>query len=144
MLLKRGFSKNKHIIYVTLYCTHVIFPFVLELKIEGSNIPLVEEIKKRTNDLSSDNMRVMSVKEGSIIIGLKVSASALHTVGKFIGKIDTLLSKLLQMYPHYGNGHTSPIVASLNFMDEQNGKFMFSTSRHITNQTYISLFSFRQ
>lgn len=98
----------------------------LELKIEGSNIPLVEEIKKRTNDLSSNDMQMASVQEGSIIVGLKVSASAFHTVEKFIGKIDTLLSNLLQMYQHYGNGHTSSIVASLNFMDEQNGKFMLS------------------
>lgn len=92
------------------------------MKIEGSNIPLVEEIKKRTHDLSSDDMRITSVKEGSIIIGLKVFPSSLYTVGKFLGMIDTLLSKLLQMYPHYGNGHKTRIVASVNFMDENNGK----------------------
>ncbi|CAG2185869.1 unnamed protein product [Mytilus edulis] len=74
-------------------------------KVEDSNITLVEEIKKRTHDLSSDDMRITSVKEGSIIIGLKVFPSSLYTVGKFLGMIDTLLSKLLQMYPHYGNGH---------------------------------------
>lgn len=96
------------------------------MKIQGNNIPLVEEIKKHTNDLSSDDMRIAYVKEGSIIIGLRVSSSALHTVGKFIRKIDTLLSKLLQLYPHYENGHTSCIVASLKFMDEQNGKFVLN------------------
>ncbi|XP_071140066.1 uncharacterized protein [Mytilus edulis] len=98
----------------------------LELRIEGENIPLVEEIKKRTDNLSSDDMQITFAKEGSVIIGLKVSPSALYTVGHFLGIIDTLLSKLLQMNEHYGNGYTTRIVVSVNFMDEQNEPIRFA------------------
>ncbi|CAG2233584.1 unnamed protein product [Mytilus edulis] len=97
----------------------------LELRIEGESIPLVEEIRKRTDNLSSDDMQITFAKEGSVIIGLKVSPSALYTVGNFLGIIDTLLSKILQMIENYGNGHTTRIVVSVNFMDEQNGKCLF-------------------
>lgn len=97
----------------------------MELRIEGESIPLVEEIKKRTDNLSSGDMQVTFAKEGSVIIGLKVSPSALYTVGNFLGIIDTLLSKILQMNENYGNGHTTRIVVSVNFMDEQNGKCLF-------------------
>ncbi|CAC5369364.1 unnamed protein product [Mytilus coruscus] len=115
----------------------------LEFRIEGDNIPLVEEIKKRTNDLSSDDMRITFAKEGSIIIGLMVSPSALYTVGNFLGMIDTLLSKLLQMYPHYGNGHTTRIVASVNFMDEQNEPIGFPMKQNLVSTTELQIMTDR-
>lgn len=97
----------------------------MELRIGGDDIPSVEEVKKHMKDWSNDDIQITYVEEGSIIFGLKVSTTAIHTVGKCIGMIDTLFSKILQIYPHYENGHTPRIVASLNFMDEQNGKFWF-------------------
>lgn len=108
----------------------------MELRIEGDVIPSVEEAKKHIKDLSNDEIQITYVRTGSIIFGLNVSTTAIHTVGQCIGMINTLFSKILQMYPHYGNGHTSRTVASLIFMDEQNGKFWFCEPSVLLTKTF--------
>lgn len=95
----------------------------LKLKIVGEDIYPVQEIEKRTKELTLRYMHIKSVQEGSIIICLDVPSSALHSLGYFFEDIETLLSTVLRRQHNSYNGSTSNVIISLEFMDQKNGKF---------------------
>lgn len=96
----------------------------LELIIEGKNIPSAEDTETIIQGLSTDDMRIQYVKEGSIIIGVDVSPSALNNVGRFLEKIDILVSRILQRNHKSANRRTTDVIVSIDFMDQNNGKFL--------------------
>lgn len=100
----------------------------LKLKIEGENIPSAEDTETIIHGFTTDGVRIQYVKEGSIIIGLDVSPSALNDVGRFLEKIDILVSSILNRDHKHANGRTSDVIVSLDFMDKNNGKFLLFLS----------------
>lgn len=94
----------------------------MELIIEGDNLPSAQVVTNQIEDLTTTDVGITFAKDGSLVIGLDVSPSALYNVGKFLEILDNLLSSLLQMHPKYGNGHTSHIVVFVNFEEISNGK----------------------
>lgn len=100
----------------------------MELIIEGENIPSAEDTETIIRGLPMDDVRKQYVKEGSIIIGLDVSPSALNDVGRFLEKIDILVSSILQRNHKPANGRTTDVIVSIDFMDKNNGKFLLILS----------------
>lgn len=100
----------------------------LQLIIEGENIPSAEDTETIIHGLPTDGVRTQYVREGSIIIGLDVSPSALNDVGRFLEKIDILVSSILQRDHKHANGGTTDVIVSIDFMDKNNGKFLLILS----------------
>lgn len=98
--------------------------FPLVVKIEGENIPSVNELELRYQNLTTDDLCITFVKEGSIVVGLELAPSALHTVGYFLGLIDSLVSSLLQSHPKFVNGCISHVIVSVDFREMKYGKFL--------------------
>lgn len=97
----------------------------MELKIEGEDIPSVQEIEKRAKTFSSEYVLIKSIQEGSIIICLDVLSSAFSSIEFFLEVIETLLSVVLQRQHLSDNGSTTHVIISLYFMDQNNGEFCF-------------------
>lgn len=98
----------------------------LEVRIYGENVQSVEEINEGQIPLPTHEMHINFVKKGSIIIGLNVQHSAFNDVGHFIELIDTLLSGLLQRHLQNKNENSSYVIVSLDFLDRNNGRFLYS------------------
>lgn len=98
----------------------------LELRIDGDDVPSVQEINERHPTVTTHEMHINFVKKGSIIIGLNVQHSAFNDVGHFIELIDSFLSGLLQRHIQNRNKNSSYVIVSLDFLDRNNGRYLYS------------------
>lgn len=87
----------------------------LKLRLSGEEIPSVKEMKP--DDFTNGDIHINYIEEGSIVIGLDVSPSALKSVGYFLNVIETLILGLLKKCSTYVNRRKHvPVIISMEFI----------------------------
>lgn len=83
----------------------------LKVRISGDIVPSANHVIPA--DFSNEDLCVNSFEEGSLIINLDVSHSAIRNVGYFLNIIDMLLSALLQRRPAPKKDSSNYVIVSM-------------------------------
>lgn len=62
------------------------------------------------------------LKNGVLLLVWRSRHQFFYRIGDLLGKIDELLSSLLQRYPNYGKGPSTHVTVSVDFKDIYKGK----------------------